>query len=113
VLIERHGDRAHFRLVEQGPLTVTVVLETFLANPHAFPQCLLARCLPQLEHDQQPCTRRCRRTDARNAAVGSCAGYVKQTFKRRNIDPFADLQDLLRRLPSQPADQVDELLPAV
>jgi hypothetical protein len=39
----------------KGALTVATVLETFLADPESFPQCLLARCLPQREHDRQPC----------------------------------------------------------
>jgi hypothetical protein len=33
------------------------------------------------------------------------------TCKHHDIDPFAYLQDILRRLPSHPADQLDELLP--
>jgi len=33
--------------------------------------------------------------------------------KHHDIDPFAYLQDILRRLPSHPADQLDELLPDV
>jgi hypothetical protein len=33
--------------------------------------------------------------------------------KHHGIDPFAYLQDILRRLRSSPADQVDELLPDV
>ena len=61
VVIERHRGRAlTFVWRNMGALTVTTVLETFLADPHAFPQCLLARCLPQREHDRQPCARRCR-----------------------------------------------------
>jgi hypothetical protein len=60
VVIERHGDRAlNFVSRNKGALTVTTVLETFLCDPHAFPQCLLTRCLPQREHDRQPCARRC------------------------------------------------------
>jgi transposase len=35
------------------------------------------------------------------------------TCKHHDIDPFAYLQDVLRRLPSHPADQLDELLPDV
>jgi transposase len=35
------------------------------------------------------------------------------TCKYHEIDPFAYLQDVLRRLPSHPADQLDELLPDV
>jgi transposase len=35
------------------------------------------------------------------------------TCKHHDIDPFAYLQDILRRLPSHPADQLDELLPEV
>jgi hypothetical protein len=35
------------------------------------------------------------------------------TCKHHDIDPFAYLQDILRRLPTQPADQLDELLPDV
>jgi hypothetical protein len=33
------------------------------------------------------------------------------TCKHNDIDPFAYLQDVLRRLPSHPADQLDDLLP--
>jgi len=35
------------------------------------------------------------------------------TCKHHGIDPFAYLQDILRRLPSHPAEQLDELLPDV
>jgi hypothetical protein len=35
------------------------------------------------------------------------------TCKHLGIDPFAYLQDILRRLPTHPADQLDELLPDV
>ena len=35
------------------------------------------------------------------------------TCERHDIDPFAYLQDILRRLPSHPADQLDDLLPDV
>jgi hypothetical protein len=35
------------------------------------------------------------------------------TCKHHDIDPFAYLQDVLRRLPSHPADQFGELLPDV
>jgi hypothetical protein len=35
------------------------------------------------------------------------------TCKHHDIDPFAYLQDILRRLPAHPADQLDELLPDV
>jgi hypothetical protein len=35
------------------------------------------------------------------------------TCKHHDIDPFAYLQDVLRRLPSHPMDQLDELLPDV
>jgi transposase len=35
------------------------------------------------------------------------------TCKHHDIDPFAYLQDILRRLPSHPADQLEELLPDV
>ena len=35
------------------------------------------------------------------------------TCKHHDIDPFAYLQDVLRRLPAHPADQRDELLPDV
>ena len=66
VVIERHRGRAlTFVWRNMGALTVTTVLETFLADPEAFLQCLLARCLPQRVHDRQPCARRCRRTEAR------------------------------------------------
>jgi hypothetical protein len=65
-VIERHGDRAlNFVWRNKSALTITTVLETFLADPEAFPQCLLARCLPQREPDRQPCARRCRWTEAR------------------------------------------------
>ncbi len=33
--------------------------------------------------------------------------------KRHDVDPFAWLRDVLRRLPTQPADRLDELLPDV
>jgi hypothetical protein len=33
--------------------------------------------------------------------------------KHHDIDPFAYLTDILRRLPSHPAPQLDELLPDV
>ena len=36
-----------------------------------------------------------------------------QTCKHHDIDPFAYLADILRRLPSHPAGQLDELLPDV
>jgi hypothetical protein len=70
VVIERHGGRAlTFVWQNKGALKVTTMPEKFLADPDAFPQCLLARCLPQSEHDRQPCARRCRRpTDARNTS---------------------------------------------
>ena len=48
--------------------------------------------------------------EARNAAVGSCPP-VKRTCTHHDIDFFAYLRDILRRLPSQPADQLEELLP--
>jgi transposase len=35
------------------------------------------------------------------------------TCKHHEIDPFAYLRDILHRLPSHPADQLDELLPDV
>ena len=35
------------------------------------------------------------------------------TCKHHDIDPFAYLQDILRRLPSHPPGQLDELLPDV
>jgi hypothetical protein len=35
------------------------------------------------------------------------------TCKHHDIDPFAYLRDILHRLPSRPADQLDELLPDV
>jgi transposase len=35
------------------------------------------------------------------------------TCKHHDIDPFAYLQDVLRRLPSHPANQLDELLPDI
>ena len=35
------------------------------------------------------------------------------TCKYHDIDPFAYLQDILRRLPTHPPDQLDELLPDV
>jgi hypothetical protein len=63
VVIERHGDRAlNFVGRKNGALALTTVLGTFLSDAGAFPQCLLARCLPQREHDRQRSARRCRRT---------------------------------------------------
>jgi hypothetical protein len=38
---------------------------------------------------------------------------VKRTYKHHDIDPLAYLQDVLRRLPSHPADRLGELLPDV
>jgi hypothetical protein len=38
---------------------------------------------------------------------------AKRTCQHRDINPFADRQDILGRQPSQPADQLDELLPDV
>ena len=35
------------------------------------------------------------------------------TCKRHDIDPFAYLEDVLRRLPSYPVDQLDKMLPDV
>ena len=35
------------------------------------------------------------------------------TRKHHDIDPFVYLQDILRRMPSHPAGQLDELLPDV
>jgi transposase len=35
------------------------------------------------------------------------------TCRHHDIDPFAYLQDILRRLPSLPTDQLNELLPDV
>jgi hypothetical protein len=35
---------------------------------------------------------------------------VKRTCKHGEIDPFIYLRDLLLRLPSQPADQLEELV---
>jgi hypothetical protein len=59
VVIEWHGGRAlTFVWRNKGALTVTTVLGTFLADPHAFPQRLLARYLLQRGHDRQPCARR-------------------------------------------------------
>jgi hypothetical protein len=43
------------------------------------------------------------------AVLDSCTG----TCTHHDIDPFGYLQDILRRLPSHPADQLDELLPDV
>ena len=64
-VIERHGGRAlAFTWRRKAALAVATVLGMFLADPEAFPQSLLARCLPQREHDRQPCARRCRRTEA-------------------------------------------------
>lgn len=40
-----------------------------------------------------------------HSVTGSC--------KHHDIDPFAHLDDILRRLPSQPAGRLDELLPDV
>ena len=59
MVMERLGDRAlTFVWRNKGALTATTVLETFLADPEACPQCLLARCLPQREHDRHACARR-------------------------------------------------------
>jgi hypothetical protein len=64
-VIKWHDDRAlTFVWRNKGALAFTTVLETFRADPEAFPQYLLARC-PQRERDRQPCARRCRRTEAR------------------------------------------------
>jgi hypothetical protein len=38
-----------------------------------------------------------------NSLVASC--------KRHHVDPFAYLKDILRRLPTHPADRLAELLP--
>lgn len=38
-----------------------------------------------------------------DSLVGSC--------KRHRVDPFADLKDILERLPAHPADRLGELLP--
>jgi hypothetical protein len=80
VVIERHSDQAlTFVWRSKGALTVTTVLGTFLGDAHAFPQCLLAGCLPQRVHDRQPCARRCRRTEARKTCVGSLSDEVRTT----------------------------------
>jgi hypothetical protein len=42
--------------------------------------------------------------------LSTCVRLVKQTCKHHNIDPFVYLQGFFRRLPSQPADQLAELL---
>jgi transposase len=34
-----------------------------------------------------------------------------ETAKRRNVEPYAYLADVLRRLPSHPINRVTELLP--
>jgi hypothetical protein len=74
VVIERHSDRAlDFVSRNKGALTVTTVLEMFLADPEAFPHYLLARCL-QREHDRHACARLCRWTDARKRKVRKLAG---------------------------------------
>jgi hypothetical protein len=49
----------------------------------------------------------------RATRLSFCVRPVKPTCKHYDIDPFAYLQDLLRRLPSQTADQLQELLPDV
>ena len=60
MVIGRQGDRAmDFVWRNNDNLTVTTVPETFLADPEAFAQCLLARYLPQRERDRQRCARRC------------------------------------------------------
>ena len=46
-----------------------------------------------------------RRADALSSLTGTCMHH--------DIDPFAYLQDILRRLPCQPAGRLDELLPEV
>src|SRR5262249_10638435 len=38
---------------------------------------------------------------------------LDRNCKPLDIDPFAYLRDVLRRLPAHPADQLDELLPDV
>jgi hypothetical protein len=38
---------------------------------------------------------------------------MKRTGKHHDIDPFADLCDILRHPPSHPAEQLEELLPDV
>ena len=91
-MIERHGDRAlTFVWRNKGALTVTTVLETFLADPEAFLQCLLARCLPQREHDRHACARRCRRTEARNDCTVSyrqenCGGKGRVLARRNTLN---------------------------
>jgi hypothetical protein len=94
VVIERHGGRAlTFVWRNKGALTVMTVLETFLADPHAFPQCLLARCL-QREHDRHACVPRCRRTDARNVGVN---GSIARS-RRRLSEAHLPIQDIGRKL---------------
>lgn len=34
-----------------------------------------------------------------------------QSVKLKRLDPYAYLRDVLERLPTQPASQIDELLP--
>jgi hypothetical protein len=81
-VIERHGDQAlNFVWRNKGALTVTTVLEMFLADPHAFPQCLRARCLPQREHQRQPCARRCRPTGPDDQATSSTAVEANRPLK--------------------------------
>ena len=104
MVIERHGDQARtFVWRNKGALTVTTVLETFLADPHAFPQCLLARCLPQREHDRQPCARRCRWTDARKRKVRKLAGPRNSRGKPLvRADPAVNY---FTAIPHAPTDQ--------
>ena len=59
-----------------------------------------------------------RRSAARGWALGGSGGrggsvLLDRNCKHLDIDLFAYLQDILRRLLAHPADQLDELLPDV
>jgi transposase len=48
--------------------------------------------------------------------VGSAYTFIStltESCRHHDIDPFAYLDDVLRRLPSHPAGRLDELLPDV
>ncbi|MBV8609677.1 MAG: transposase domain-containing protein [Singulisphaera sp.] len=76
----------------------------------------MGRCLHNLfTASARRCSVRCRvrsrssrvGRDGRTAAV---LYSLTGTCKHYDIDPFAYLRDVLRRLPTHPADQLDELL---
>jgi hypothetical protein len=59
---------------------------------------------------EPPCARRCCRTTRATRPLVR-VHPVKRICKHQDIDPSAYLQDLLRRSPSQPTDQLEGLLP--